>query len=270
MASDSDETFQTLDELSTSLTSLESALEPLLATSFEELSSSLEPLQKARLDVMTSYMVHDLIWVYLRTAGLDPNTHPVMLELGRMKGYFDKFKHAEQPPAKRGYSLDKEAAARFINAAISNGSKKSRADGAEEVSAGPSGTHIRFENDSEDTSSGESKQKAVAEPKKTERKEAKKNRAKLDPFAGYDDPSATPKSSKKSKKKQQDKGSSQPSAEKQQRKRSVDEVIVKEEDEGSAKKKQKESAAPVVFAEQSPAEGNGKKKKKSKNKNKSK
>ncbi|KAK4055469.1 hypothetical protein OIV83_000015 [Microbotryomycetes sp. JL201] len=268
MASESDETFQTLDELSTSLTSLEQALEPLMATSFEELSKSLEPLQRARLDVMTSYMVHDLIWVYLRTAGVDPSTHPVMLELQRMKDYFDKIKHAEQPPAKRGYTLDKEAAARFINAAISNGSKGKRTEGAVEVSSGPSGTHLRFENDDENTSSGESKKAVAAEKSKAaESKEGKKSRVKLDPFAGYDDASTTPKSSKKSKKKQQQQDKSEVKLSEKQRKRSVDDVVNDGEEEGSAKKKQKEASSAV---EQSPAikseASGGKKKKKGKSK----
>lgn len=52
----------TLDALSTSLTTLEEALGPLLAKPFEELTEDLEPLQKARLQVMSSYVVHDLVW----------------------------------------------------------------------------------------------------------------------------------------------------------------------------------------------------------------
>lgn len=53
---------QTLSTLSTTLTSLEESLAPLLATPFEELSQDLDPLQKAKLEVMTGYVVHDLIW----------------------------------------------------------------------------------------------------------------------------------------------------------------------------------------------------------------
>lgn len=101
----------TLATLSSTLSTLESSLEPLLATPFETLCSAtnqdgseLDPLLKARLEILTGYVVHDLIWsesllafaceenereltrlhtsvVYCRTAGVDPNSHPVLAEL---------------------------------------------------------------------------------------------------------------------------------------------------------------------------------------------
>jgi hypothetical protein len=52
----------TLATLSSSLTTLEESLAPLLATPFEDLTQDLDPLQKAKLEVMTGYVVHDLIW----------------------------------------------------------------------------------------------------------------------------------------------------------------------------------------------------------------
>lgn len=52
----------TLDELSTSLTSLEQVLASLVAKPFDELTQDLEPIEKARLQVMSGYIVHDLIW----------------------------------------------------------------------------------------------------------------------------------------------------------------------------------------------------------------
>lgn len=52
----------TLAEMSASLTLLEAALEPLLAKPFDQVRDGLDPLQKARLEVMSGYVVHDLIW----------------------------------------------------------------------------------------------------------------------------------------------------------------------------------------------------------------
>lgn len=52
----------TLATLSTSLDSLETALEPLLAKPFDEVLADQDPLVQARLQVLTSYVVHDLIW----------------------------------------------------------------------------------------------------------------------------------------------------------------------------------------------------------------
>ncbi|GAA6020648.1 hypothetical protein JCM10207_007809 [Rhodosporidiobolus poonsookiae] len=222
-------------QLSTSLTALEATLAPLLAQPFQQLldNSADAPLQQARLQVLASYVVHDLIWVYLKTAGVEPSTHPVMAEIDRLRGYFSKLKQAESgalPPAeasKPRMQVDKAAASRFISSAIS--SRKAAVDPAyavveaekdKEVEAGPSSTHIRFEEeeverlleDKEEEGEGESEGMEVEqgemesgkgkekEGKPQKKKEAK--RAALDPFAGYDQPS-TPSSgaSKKSKSK---------------------------------------------------------------------
>jgi exosome complex protein LRP1 len=54
---------ETVTDLASALTSLEAALDPLLASTYEEVSNpTLDPLQKAKLDVIVGYVVHDLIW----------------------------------------------------------------------------------------------------------------------------------------------------------------------------------------------------------------
>ncbi|BGP31436.1 hypothetical protein JCM10296v2_003200 [Rhodotorula toruloides] len=222
----------TLATLSTSLDSLETALEPLLAKPFEEVLADQDPLVQARLQVLTSYMVHDLIWVYLKTAGIEPSTHPVMQEIERLKGYFGKLKSAEQgvspdgPADRPRMQLDKSAASRFINAAISS-SRASVDPNYTDTSAapGPSGTHTRFtdeeqeeverlledkDEDEDDEAEGasdvdkaeqisvdveEAPEEASAKTKGKAKSvgEAKKRRG-VDPFAGYDQPKpATPK-----------------------------------------------------------------------------
>ncbi|BGO98787.1 Exosome complex protein [Rhodotorula toruloides] len=222
----------TLDTLSTSLDSLETALEPLLAKPFDEVLADQDPLVQARLQVLTSYMVHDLIWVYLKTAGIEPSTHPVMQEIERLKGYFGKLKSAEQgvspdgPADRPRMQLDKSAASRFINAAISSSRAyvdQNYTDAS--AAAGPSGTHTRFtdeeqeeverlledkDEDEDEEAEGamdvgkaehvsvdveEAPDEASAKSKGKAKSvgEAKKRKG-VDPFAGYDQPKlATPK-----------------------------------------------------------------------------
>ncbi|GAA5937145.1 Sas10/Utp3/C1D family protein [Sporobolomyces koalae] len=152
---------QTLSNLSSEIGSLETALEPLLQTPFADLVAQHQddPLAKAKLNVLVSYAVHDLIWVYLKTSGVDPTNHPVMQEIERLKGYFVKLKSAEsgqEPPAPtptpaqvhRRMQIDKQAASRFINHAIA--SQKSKVDPnytptAEDAEMDIGGTHTRFD-----------------------------------------------------------------------------------------------------------------------------
>ncbi|GAA6060287.1 hypothetical protein JCM10212_003987 [Sporobolomyces blumeae] len=147
----------TLAQLTASLAALETSLDPLLASSFADLvQAQPDSLPKAKLEVLISYAVHDLIWVYLKTSGVEPSTHPVMQEIERLKGYFAKIKSAESgaaPPSTEGSSaisvaaagssrsngrmqIDKGAASRFISAAIG---------GQGDAGVVPSGTHTRFD-----------------------------------------------------------------------------------------------------------------------------
>nr|CRX79003.1 hypothetical protein [Leucosporidium scottii] len=207
--SDSDPTIA-LSSLSTSLTTLEESLAPLLSTPLDQLlagpsgSEGVEPLLQARLEVLTGYVVHDLIWIYCRTAGVDPNTHPVLQELLRLKSYFDKLKNAEEPVVEKGRPhLDKAAATRFINAAISSSRPRTPVDYT--PTAGPStpqelgekGTHTRFEAgevegdverllESADEEEGGSEEVEVEVVKQVEpvKKQGRSHRPKMDPFAG--------------------------------------------------------------------------------------
>lgn len=50
----------------------------------------------------------------LRINGVSAREHPVSTELLRVRQYFEKIKTAENPPAPRENSLNKEAAIRFL------------------------------------------------------------------------------------------------------------------------------------------------------------
>ncbi|ESK96191.1 exosome-associated family protein [Moniliophthora roreri MCA 2997] len=107
-----------LANLSASLDELEGHLQPLLSKTLPETLLALEPLQQAKLLTDIPYLVYDLVFIYLKSRGVDPKTHPVVPELERVKSYFDKIKNAESP-ATRPTQIDKAAANRFIKHAIS-------------------------------------------------------------------------------------------------------------------------------------------------------
>ncbi|KAG1771279.1 Sas10/Utp3/C1D family-domain-containing protein [Suillus occidentalis] len=121
MASDEDKLLAKVANLNASLDELETQLEPLFTKSLPETLVALETIQQAKLQVILPYVLYDLVFVYLKTRGIDPRTHPVIGELDRVRQYFDKIKSAEDSEEKSEDSLlgiDKAAAGRFIKHAI--------------------------------------------------------------------------------------------------------------------------------------------------------
>ncbi|KAI0073960.1 C1D-domain-containing protein [Panus rudis PR-1116 ss-1] len=127
-----------LGALHAALEDLETKLEPLLSQSLPETLVGLDTIQQAKLQVAIPYLVYDLVFVYLKTRGIDPKTHPVIHELDRIRQYFDKIKNAEDPD-KRKNVVDKAAANRFIKHAIAQVANM-RPTGDNE----PGPSHIRF------------------------------------------------------------------------------------------------------------------------------
>ncbi|KAG6879003.1 hypothetical protein C0992_005985 [Termitomyces sp. T32_za158] len=123
-----------LATLSASFDELEEALEPLFAQTLSETIVGLEPIQQAKLQTVLPYLVYDLVFIYLKSKGIDPKAHAVVSELERVKQYFDKIAAAENPPQKRT-ELDKDAAQRFIKHAIT---QATNAKGSIEETPGPS------------------------------------------------------------------------------------------------------------------------------------
>ncbi|KAH0837940.1 hypothetical protein J3R83DRAFT_6174 [Lanmaoa asiatica] len=118
MSTDTTEIHSELTKLDRSLDELESQLEPLFAQSLPETLLALDTIQQAKLQVIIPYVVYDLVFVYLKSRGIDPRTHRVVTELERVRQYFDKIKHAEDSDQKRRLGIDKAAAGRFIKHAI--------------------------------------------------------------------------------------------------------------------------------------------------------
>ncbi|KAI0364081.1 C1D-domain-containing protein [Pilatotrama ljubarskyi] len=138
MSEGSEKLLAKLDSLNDSLDDLEEKLEPLLAQTLPESLLPLETIQQVKLNVAIPYLVYDLIFIYLKTRGIDPKTHPVVAELDRVRQYFDKIKNAEDPE-KRKNAVDKAAANRFIKHAIAQ-VRAQRPPGDNEGSS-----HIRFD-----------------------------------------------------------------------------------------------------------------------------
>ncbi|KAL5495051.1 hypothetical protein ACEPAI_513 [Sanghuangporus weigelae] len=124
--------------LSESLRELEEKLEPLFSKSLPDTLDSLDTLQQAKLQVLLPYLINDLIFIYLKTRGIDPKTHAVVSELERVKQYFEKIKDAEQSNQKRTTEIDKAAAGRFIKHAISEAKQNISAADSTSKEAGPS------------------------------------------------------------------------------------------------------------------------------------
>ncbi|KAJ1028917.1 hypothetical protein NDA18_002939 [Ustilago nuda] len=231
----------TLKTLSFSFTDLSNILQPLLAHNYEQLNSALQAnssttqnaskdelhgrLDAARMQVSVAYVLMDLVWILLKTKGVDPMNHPVMQELERVKSYFGKIKRVqdnEKEPAaqgEKGTKVDRSAAGRFIRAAL-----------AGEPGSTP-GKHTKFNDESAEKKDKQVEKKEVeqaeaeATPSKKEATAAgtgtslsnKTKRPAMDPFEGYNKPK-TPKTAPATPSKKTSSAASSPS--KKQKKKS--------------------------------------------------
>ncbi|PPQ71649.1 hypothetical protein CVT24_007840 [Panaeolus cyanescens] len=199
-----------LASLTSSLDDLESLLDRLFAQPLADTIVALEPLQQAKLQTLIPYVAYDLIFVYLKTRGIDPKSHPVLSELDRIRTYFDKVNKAENPPAERRTEIDKAAAARFIKHAITEAKwKKTPAEEAQENHPSSS-TPVPVKTTSKMIARAEYEKglKEAAEngqdqdeplqvyeddddQSREDIPQGKRRRPPVDPFAGYDEPTTT-------------------------------------------------------------------------------
>ncbi|KAG0167925.1 hypothetical protein DFQ28_004696 [Apophysomyces sp. BC1034] len=99
---------------------VERHLEPLLSRPLTESYGRLPVNEKCQFEVLLCYAINTLFFMYMKTQGQDPQNHEVMKELERVKVYVDRIKRAEGKGPKASLAVDKEAAARFIKAALAN------------------------------------------------------------------------------------------------------------------------------------------------------
>ncbi|CAO3658847.1 unnamed protein product [Rhizopus stolonifer] len=100
-------------------------LEPIFSKPLNDISAKLTMTEKYELQVLLSYSLNTLFYIYLRINGSDPQKHAVMVELKRVQKYITKLKAYQGKEAKPNMKLNKEAAGRFIKAAISTNQEES-------------------------------------------------------------------------------------------------------------------------------------------------
>lgn len=118
-----------VEDLSTNISDLEQALAPLLNTTLSTSTSKLPLLDKAKLYVLATYAIESLLFSAIRLNGVDAKAHPIFQELARVKEYFGKIEKAEGQGSRRGTTLDKDAASRFIRHGLAGNERLDRGRG---------------------------------------------------------------------------------------------------------------------------------------------
>ncbi|KAH7886205.1 hypothetical protein F5I97DRAFT_1808609 [Phlebopus sp. FC_14] len=134
MSADTEKLRSKLSKLSKSFDELELQLDNLFSQSLAETLLGLDTIQQAKMQVIIPYVVYDLVFVYLKSRGIDPMSHPVVKELERVRQYFEKIKDAEESQEKRKIGIDKAAAGRFIKHAIAQAKNATLVDERSESS----------------------------------------------------------------------------------------------------------------------------------------
>ncbi|KAI8069108.1 uncharacterized protein B0P05DRAFT_589417 [Gilbertella persicaria] len=145
-------------------------LDPVLARPINDIFSKLSLTERYELEVLLSYSLNTLFYIYLRTQGSDPQKHDVMKELARVQQYIQKLKKARGKEEKPTMKVDKDAASRFIKAALNEEAPEKK-------------RRLEEEKEEEDSSSSSSEEEEVNKKKgrkmdvfsKTPSKKKKKN-----------------------------------------------------------------------------------------------
>ena len=74
------------------------------------------PLDKAKVDLVTTYALNSLTWMWMRTQGENPKESSVKTELDRIKEAFKRLKQV-QDHSKR-VRVDTDAAKRFVTSGL--------------------------------------------------------------------------------------------------------------------------------------------------------
>ncbi|XP_053292168.1 nuclear nucleic acid-binding protein C1D [Pleuronectes platessa] len=126
MAAETEDYPQEIDEQLTgfdaSATSVKTMLEQLMSMNKGDLEQKLDPLDQAKLDLMSTYTLNSLFWMYLVTKGVNPREHGIKQELERIRTYMNRVK--EIGDRKKAARLDKGAANRFLRNALYDADEK--------------------------------------------------------------------------------------------------------------------------------------------------
>ncbi|KAF3936746.1 hypothetical protein ABW19_dt0201982 [Dactylella cylindrospora] len=240
-----------LDDLEDSIDTISVTLKPLLEENLPKNASLLPLVDKAKLYILATYAIESLIFSYLETNSITTSNHPIMKELTRIRQYFQKIRDIETKDKEKAEKeassantkhvdtrdnlvLDKEAAGRFISAALA-GNDKYDVERAENIRLQKERAHIKFQElgegvkdpvgqraaettdddseqggvklvtgDTEDEKSGQGDTSGIDEEERKRRKKEKKKR-KREAEGQENEVSENSKKTKKDKKKEKKK-----------------------------------------------------------------
>ncbi|OZJ02464.1 hypothetical protein BZG36_04101 [Bifiguratus adelaidae] len=110
--------FGVVEALDERLDAVREQLKSLLKRPLTETVPKLSHVDRSKLFVMLSYTINTLVFVYLKSQGQDPKTHPVVRELERVRDYIEKIKTATGKKAKPSMTVNQAASKRTISAAL--------------------------------------------------------------------------------------------------------------------------------------------------------
>ena len=95
---------------------MDETLKTMMSVSRNELLQSWTHSNKRKVDLVSTYTLNSVFWVYLATQGINPKQHPVKQELERIRVYVNRVK--EITDKKKAGKLDRGAASRFVKNAL--------------------------------------------------------------------------------------------------------------------------------------------------------
>ena len=122
-----------------------------------DIREKMGPKEAAEVQLALAYTVNALFFAYLKTQGIDPQTHPVKEELARVKGYMKKLKTAVKETEAKSDMLriNKDAASRFIAAGLGTSGRSADGSGA----ASPAAASGKRKGDGEEKTQPKKKKK---------------------------------------------------------------------------------------------------------------
>jgi len=103
-----------IKEFQESLSDLETVLHPLLSSGGRDdlHSEKMSSVDKAKLDCLSAFAVNSLVWVWMRTKGVNPKETEVKAELDRVKKTMAKLKEIQDKEKRQ--KVDQGAAKRMV------------------------------------------------------------------------------------------------------------------------------------------------------------
>lgn len=146
-----------IKSLDSSANKLSEQLKPLLSKSLDDQINLIEdPIAKIKFYNNYLYCLVSLIFAYLKSVGVDTNTHPIVKELARVKSYMNRLKELEAKISSKDTTKeDSEAAKNFLQNTLGgkiNGGGAAVPEGLSKpaISKANFGKHTKFDEKSEE------------------------------------------------------------------------------------------------------------------------